>query len=239
MNDRHNEPTSTDGGQAVQALGDGTLPGRLGWFRYYFDEERWEWSDEVAKMHGYLPGSVTPTTRLVLSHKHPDDYQHIAQTLERIRHTRQPFSSRHRICDVAGHVHHVVVVADLLTDDGESVVGTYGFYIDVTPGERARQDEMTVQLAKITENRADIEQAKGMVRAIYGVDDHTAFETLRWRSQETNVKLRRLAQQVVADFTAAAENLMHPQRTVYDNLLLTAHLRIPPESPVQQGDQAV
>ena len=65
-------------------------------------------------MHGYLPGSVTPTTEMVLAHKHPDDYRQIADTLDLIRQTRQAFSSRHRIIDVEGQVHHVVVVGDVL-----------------------------------------------------------------------------------------------------------------------------
>jgi hypothetical protein len=53
----------------------GAAPGWLlaGSFTYLAIEDRWEWSDEVAIMHGYRPGTVTPTTELVLSHKHPDD----------------------------------------------------------------------------------------------------------------------------------------------------------------------
>jgi len=38
----------------------------VGSFRYIVREDRWEWSDEVARMHGYRPGSITPTTDLVL-----------------------------------------------------------------------------------------------------------------------------------------------------------------------------
>ena len=64
-------------------------PQRVGWFRFYFDDDRWEWSPQVEKMHGYLPGSVTPTTEMVLAHKHPDDYRQIADTLDLIRQTRQ------------------------------------------------------------------------------------------------------------------------------------------------------
>ena len=73
-----------------QALAGGG-PHRVGWFRFYFDDDRWEWSPEVEKMHGYLPGSITPTTEMILAHKHPDDYRQIAHTLELIRQTRQPF----------------------------------------------------------------------------------------------------------------------------------------------------
>jgi hypothetical protein len=38
-----------------------------------------EW--QVQRMHGYDAGTVHPTTDLVLSHKHPDDYRQVAATL--------------------------------------------------------------------------------------------------------------------------------------------------------------
>jgi len=49
-----------------------------GWFDFYFADERWEWSPEVAEIHGYQPGSVTPSTDLVMRHKHPDDLPKMA-----------------------------------------------------------------------------------------------------------------------------------------------------------------
>jgi hypothetical protein len=201
---------------------------RVGWFRFYFDDQRWEWSPEVHKMHGYLPGSVCPTTELVLSHKHPDDYRQIADTLEEIRRTRRAFTSRHRIRDVQGRVHHVVVVGDQLYADNDSttIIGTHGFYLDVTPMERERQQEVTAAVAEIAENRAAINQAKGMLMMAFGIDAEQAFELLKWRSQQTNVKLRALAEQVVADFQALGGGAALPPRSVYDNLLLTAHDRI-------------
>ncbi|MBV9515826.1 MAG: PAS and ANTAR domain-containing protein [Mycobacteriaceae bacterium] len=205
-------------------------PERVGWFRFFFDDERWEWSPQVAKMHGYAPDSVTPTTELVLSHKHPDDYRQIADTLALIRQTRQAFSSRHRIRDVQGAVHHVVVVGDQLRNSDGFVVGTHGFYIDVTPAERARQDHLTAEVEKITKSRASIEQAKGMLMAIYGIDSSAAFDLLKWRSQEANVKLRPLAEQIVTDFSAVAHDEALPARSVYDNVLLTAQERISGET---------
>ena len=199
---------------------------KVGWFRFHFDDDTWEWSPQVEKMHGYLPGSVTPTTEIVLNHKHPDDYQQIADTLELIRRTRQAFSSRHRIIDLQGQVHHVVVVGDLLRDVDGAVIGTHGYFIDVTPSERERQQQVSAAITMIAEDRAVIEQAKGMLMLVYGMDDAAAFEVLRWRSQETNTKLRRLAQQLLADFFALGGSEKLPPRSAYDNLLLTAQLRI-------------
>src|ERR1700744_5104047 len=116
-----------------QALAGGEAQ-RVGWFRFYFSDQRWEWSDQVQRMHGYEPGSIAPTTDLVLAHKHPDDRGQVAATIDDILRTRRAFSTRHRIIDVSGNVHHVVVVGDQLYDHHGEVVGTHGFYVDVGAG---------------------------------------------------------------------------------------------------------
>src|SRR3546814_15529870 len=59
---------------------------KVGGFRFWFVGQRWEWSDEVARMHGYDPGSVTPTTELLLSHKHHDDRHHVTDLLTHALH---------------------------------------------------------------------------------------------------------------------------------------------------------
>src|ERR1700757_1118371 len=77
-------------------------------FRFWFDGERWEWSDEVARMHGYEPGTVAPTTKLLLSHKHPDDRAHVQDLIQYALHSEESFSSRHRFIDTAGKVHDAI-----------------------------------------------------------------------------------------------------------------------------------
>jgi hypothetical protein len=52
--------------QLARALGGGK-PYPTGWFRLYFEDERWEWSPEVERLHGYEPGTAKPTTSMVLS----------------------------------------------------------------------------------------------------------------------------------------------------------------------------
>jgi hypothetical protein len=208
-----------------QALTGGE-PQRVGWFRFYFADERWEWSPQVQRMHGYEPGTVAPTTKLVLSHKHPDDKGPVAGMLEEIRRTGQAFSTRHRIVDTGGAIHHVVVVGDRLYDDEGAVIGTHGFYVDVTPLMDDTQDKVTEAVAEIAESRGGIEQAKGMLMLVYRINAESAFELLRWRSQETNVKLRILAEQISADFLGLDYSDVLPPRSEYDRLLLTAHLRV-------------
>lgn len=54
------------------------------------------------------------------------------------------------------------------------------------------------QLEQAMASRAVIEQAKGVLMALRGIDEHEAFEWLRGTSQNQNVKVRSLAEQVVA-----------------------------------------
>ncbi len=207
-----------------QALAGGS-PQRVGWFRFYFDDQRWEWSEQVQRMHGYEPGSVTPTTGLVLSHKHPDDRGQVAATIHDILNTHKPFSTRHRIIDTNGTVRHVIVAGDRLYDSEGAVVGTHGFYVDITRlHEREQEDRVTAKLAEIAENRAAIEQAKGMLMLTYGIDEDDAFNLLKWLSQEANVKLRLLAEQISEDFRSSGPAFI-PQ-SEFDQLLLSARSRV-------------
>ena len=75
----------------------------------------------------------------MLSHKHPEDYEQVAATLEDIRRTHKPFSTRHRIITVAGETREVVVIGERMHDNAGEVIGTQGFYIDVTPSGAAQQ----------------------------------------------------------------------------------------------------
>jgi PAS domain S-box-containing protein len=164
-------------------------PQKVGRFRFFVDGQRWEWSDAVARMHGYQPGEIEPTTELLLQHKHPEDRERVEAVLERVLNGK-PFSSRHRIVDTRGHTHCVVVAGDRMVDDAGKPIGTSGFYIDVTD---SLHTDITNVLEAVADARARIEQAKGVLIAAYGISAERAFEILVWRSQETNLKVRELA----------------------------------------------
>jgi ANTAR domain/PAS fold len=225
--------------QPMAATEAGTNYLSVGSFRFWFDGERWEWSDEVARMHGYEPGTVAPTTKLLLSHKHPDDRAHVQDLIQYALHSEESFSSRHRFIDTAGKVHDAIVVADRILDEGGAVLGTAGYYIDLTETfdearHETRQEVLDEALPDLFENRAAIEQAKGVLMYVYRIGAEQAFRVLQWRSQETNVKLRALAKQVLAEVST----LMPPTAAVqsqFDHVLLTVHERIPPEAGESTG----
>ncbi|MGH3634560.1 MAG: ANTAR domain-containing protein, partial [Mycobacterium sp.] len=81
-------------------------------------------------------------------------------------------------------------------------------------------------LPHLVEARAVIEQAKGVLMAIYRVNADQAFGVLRWRSQETNTKLRALAAQLVTDVVTLPPPSAEVQ-SAFDHLLLTVHQRLP------------
>jgi PAS domain S-box-containing protein len=207
----------------------GGIPQRVGWYRWFFDNERWEWSPEVEHIHGYQPGTVTPTTRLVLSHKHPDDYEQVAATLDDIRRLHTPFSSCHRIITKQGTTREVVVIGEQLHDDAGEIIGTQGFYFDVTATDEAREVSITEAIAEIAAHRAVIEQAKGVLMYVYQVDAAAACEVLKWRSHETKVNLCALAEQLLADIrTLGHDDGSRSYGSIFefDRLLLTTHERI-------------
>ncbi|MFC9434724.1 PAS and ANTAR domain-containing protein [Nocardia sp. NPDC057030] len=233
-------------GDVERVVGAGTPLG-TGGFRFWFAEQLWEWSDEVARMYGYRAGEVVPTTELLLAHKHPADRDRVEEAIVTSVEDDAPFSCSHRIIDFRGVVRDVIVVSDPMRDEQGAIVGTAGFYIDITDADRAHQDQgvgshdagtpggshdVSVDsgrkvffeeiLPEVLLARVAIEQVKGVLMVVYGISAEQAFRVLRWRSQETNVKLRVLAERVLAglaEIPAAGPST----RSRIDHLLLTAH----------------
>jgi GAF domain-containing protein len=77
----------------------------------------------------------------------------------------------------------------LLAGRTGDLVGAYLRYADA--------DRLAGQLEQALRSRATIEQAKGVLMALHGVDEVAAFDLLRADSQRLNVKLRTVAGSVL------------------------------------------
>ncbi|MEU4317817.1 PAS and ANTAR domain-containing protein [Nocardia fluminea] len=205
-------------------------PAHVGRFTFWFTTGRWEWSPEMYRMHGYAPGEVEPTTELLLSHKHPDDRDVLAGLISRTLTQGGPSSSRQRFLDTTGHAHTVMVLADRLLDDYGEPVATTGYYLDLSEtvdavATAAANEAIAEVLSEVVAARSVIEQAKGVLMQMYGMNAEQAFKVLVWRSQDANIKLRDIAVQVIEDL-----RLLPPPDpktiAVFDHLLLTGHERI-------------
>jgi ANTAR domain len=99
--------------------------------------------------------------------------------------------------------------------------------VDVAPSTRQREDAITEAVTEISERRAVIDQAKGLLMYVYGFHADAAFEVLRARSQESNIKLRTLAAQLLDDVRILKPgDPALPSRVAFERLLLTTHERV-------------
>jgi hypothetical protein len=91
-----------------------------------------------------------------------------------------------------------------------------------SPGELqlAYDQKLRDAVAAFDKNRSAIEQAKGMLMFIYGVDSDDAFQLLSTQSQATNVKVRLIAERLTVDLLALTSAQRVPDRSACDDVLL-------------------
>jgi hypothetical protein len=185
-----------------KALAGGARP-PVGRFRLDLATGEWAWTDEVYVMHGFEPGEVVPTTPLMLSHKHPDDRGRVDGVLRHAAETGQTFSSVHRIVDAAGQTRTLAVTGQGKRDPGTGeVTELFGYFIDVTKAQReAASREASASIQASSERRSVIEQAKGVLMVIHGVDEEAAFDQLREASNQSNIAVRDIAYSLVQLFS--------------------------------------
>ncbi|HEY6575094.1 MAG TPA: ANTAR domain-containing protein, partial [Mycobacterium sp.] len=90
----------------------------------------------------------------------------------------------------------------------------------------AQQAAVTDAVIEINAGREAIHYVCGILMLVYRIGPDDAFEVLRWRSQESNVKLRKLADQLLTDIRELAYDDCVPPRKTFDHLLMTVHERV-------------
>jgi ANTAR domain-containing protein len=88
------------------------------------------------------------------------------------------------------------------------------------------QQRITDAVQAIVDRRAVIEQAKGMLMFVYGIDADQAFDVLRLQSQEHNVKLRLVAEQILKDLVELSRTKSPQRQLAFGGLLTVANERI-------------
>jgi hypothetical protein len=191
----------------------------IGHYHYDILTGKWEWDDQLFRMHGYRPHQVTVNLDLILSHKHPDDRDEASHVIESALLGGEPFSSYQRIITTDGRVRNIVKVGSGIVDEDRHVVALDGFYIDLTADVREHEAVAAEEaVVAATEHRAAIEQAKGMIMLTHMVDPDAAFSVLSWWSMKSNTKLHLIAERLVAE--AAVVELADPGAKIrVDHLL--------------------
>jgi hypothetical protein len=209
---------STEGTAGASSFPVGTLQ-HVGKYTFHAMEDRWEWSDEMYRIHGFEPGEVVPTTELVLSHQEPAETGVGLDLVAEAVLSGRPHSLWHRIVDATGRTRSVVTVWEGLPDDAGDVCEVRGYMMDVTSG--VRRDTSSAVSAAF-EHRSVIDQAKGMLMLVHGVSADTAFGLLQKAACVTNTKLYVVAERLVEALGGGSrgtggENLGKVARQVLSN----------------------
>src|SRR5688572_22193831 len=101
----------------------------------------WKWDDEVFRIHGLEPGSITPTTEYVLNCKHPEDRERVAAVIAQASRTGEPFSISYRLIGADEVERRVVLVCEGGVCEDGRVTSIEGYYVDLTADFRAESEE--------------------------------------------------------------------------------------------------
>lgn len=170
--------------------------GMVGRFEYSLASGRWRWDEAAALLHG-LPGrSLSVSTDHLLEIVHGEDRERVADVLR----DKAASSLRlgYRVAASDGTVRSLLVVADEVSAH-EGGFRAAGAVVDITAelreeGERAGR----AAVAAVMEGRAAIEQAKGVLMLVYSLTEDQAFALLRWWSRNHNLRVRLLAERLMA-----------------------------------------
>lgn len=168
----------------------------MGRFALNVATDTWEWDDEVYRIHGLDPATTTPTLSLVLASKHPDDRDRVRQLLERVSREGGPFSISYRLLGADGTQRRIVLVGNGQAAD-EASATIQGYYIDLTHDFVEDAEELArVAVRASAESTALIEQAKGILMFVYGIDGASAFAMLRWWANSNEQTVRDVAERL-------------------------------------------
>ncbi|WP_273653154.1 ANTAR domain-containing protein [Cellulomonas fimi] len=191
--------------------------------RYTYDEGgRWWWSDTMQATYGPGTGGSQPGAVGVgrLLHRVlEDDRGRVTDALAACVTHGTSFAVSHRVHAAEGDGRRRVTLtgARERDDAGEPRVGGFVLDVDEAVTAAARHDAQ-LQLGTALASHALIDQAKGALMLVYGIDEQEAFDLLRWSSMRLNVKLALLAQRVVA-VVREAESLAPSARDALERML--------------------
>lgn len=155
------------------------------------------YSAELQELYG-LPAEGPANTDILLKHVCPEDAERLTNMVMECAQNGGIYALPHpKMLDDGTEIWTCTLVQGVRDGSG-SVSTVFGYVVDLTDDARDKvNSEVRDELSKALESRAIIDQAKGIVRVVYGMTEQEAFSLLRWVSQRSQVKLRMLAEHVV------------------------------------------
>lgn len=103
-----------------------------GSWEWYLDTNNFHWSDELYRIHGFLPGAVNVDLGFYRTVIHPDDVLSFDQTLNAALNSKSPFSFEFRVLRSNGDVRYLYMQGKFKTDFGGSITKAIGNTQDIT-----------------------------------------------------------------------------------------------------------
>ena len=175
-----------------------------GRWRYDRTTGEWEWSEEMATLHGVGLDGPGPCTESLVAALHPDDRPRTIDALSGAVTGAEAFCLQVRLQREHGPDRPVLFLGEPQLDADGAVTAVEGVVVEVprpaTPADdRIRDLEAEVaQLRTAMASRAPIEQAKGVLMLLTGCGDQVAFDLLAHISSHTHRKVREVAVDLVA-----------------------------------------
>jgi len=168
---------------------------QVGRFRFCPASGEWDWDEVTSHLHGLEARRRSVSTDRLLGLVHPADREQVTAVLGRtpgrfrIRYRTQASDDTERSLLVVGHV-----VSRL-----RGPAQLEGHAVDITADLRATSEQAGREAVEAAmEGRGAIEQAKGGLMLAYGLNQDQAFALLRWWSRNHNIRVRVLAERLMA-----------------------------------------
>ncbi|MDP9986399.1 PAS and ANTAR domain-containing protein [Arthrobacter sp. FW306-05-C] len=169
-----------------------------GTFELHVPSGKMVWSEGMYGIHGLKQGEVVPTFELFMAHKHQLDRERIQEIWADLLEGGGQGALLHRVIDVRGRERRVFSAIQAVVEPSGQVDYVRGFMVDVTQSLRIESQHAAEEAIEgALGHKALIEQAKGIVMALQGVDGPAAFQLLASRSQHANTKLHIVAEELV------------------------------------------
>lgn len=188
------------------------VPTLVGAYEWNLLTDVWTWSPELFVLHGLPVRGTEVTTELLLRHRHPDDVEHVEQTIAWAKRTGLPFSCLHRVIRADDEVERMVVLAGYVQRGPDGTAQrVIGHLADVTESHAGTTQDILVTGAVFEQQLADarqalagqpvIERAKGMLMQRFLLAEGQAWELLTDVSQRSNTKVRDVARMLITTST--------------------------------------
>lgn len=169
--------------------------GVVGSYVYRYTDDSWWWSEGMRAVYGDVPADGGLDQLASQLDEHESD--RLREALVSCVLEGTTFGLPHRVVDADGNSRSLTI-----TGGSEwarsSAPEIRGLVLDVEPGvDAAARHAASLSLGTALASHAVIDQAKGALMLVYGLDDQEAFDLLRWSSMRLNVKLSTIAQRVV------------------------------------------